>query len=70
MIFYYIYENRVFDHFFVHPLVWYCLMMFDDVYRSDFHISHIRNKTPPQSKDTPLPSIYNTCDTPCRKLRI
>nr|DAI23337.1 MAG TPA: hypothetical protein [Caudoviricetes sp.] len=44
--------------------------MFDDVYRSDFHISHIRNKTPPQSKDTPLPRIYNTCDTPCRNLRI
>nr|DAP40777.1 MAG TPA: hypothetical protein [Caudoviricetes sp.] len=50
------------------PLPKYLLMMFDDVYRSDFHICHIRNKTPPRSKDTspqvstirvtPLVAIY------------
>nr|DAJ72466.1 MAG TPA: hypothetical protein [Caudoviricetes sp.] len=55
-----------FGYFFVHPLVWRRLMMFDDVYRSDFHISHICNKTPP----IPRIPLYNTCDTPCRKLRI
>nr|DAN81736.1 MAG TPA: phosphatase A [Caudoviricetes sp.] len=54
MIFYYIYENRVFDHFFVHPLVWCCLTMFDDVYRSNFHISNICNKTPPIPRIPPL----------------
>nr|DAQ72476.1 MAG TPA: hypothetical protein [Caudoviricetes sp.] len=45
-------------------------MLFDDVYRSNFHISHICNKNPPRSKDAPPSSVYNTCDTPCRKLRI
>nr|DAR42692.1 MAG TPA: hypothetical protein [Caudoviricetes sp.] len=29
-------------------------MMFDDVYRSNFHISHICNKTPYSIKNTPL----------------
>lgn len=28
-------------------------MMFDNVYRSNFHISNICNKTPPHSKNTP-----------------
>nr|DAJ24661.1 MAG TPA: hypothetical protein [Caudoviricetes sp.] len=29
-------------------------MMFDDVYRSNFHISHICNKTHPFSRIPPL----------------
>nr|DAS59993.1 MAG TPA: hypothetical protein [Caudoviricetes sp.] len=29
-------------------------MMFDDVYQSNFHISHIRNKTPPIPRTPPL----------------
>nr|DAY21112.1 MAG TPA: hypothetical protein [Caudoviricetes sp.] len=29
-------------------------MMFDDVYRSNFHISHICNKTPPIPRISPL----------------
>nr|DAU92674.1 MAG TPA: hypothetical protein [Caudoviricetes sp.] len=30
------------------------MILFDDVYRSIFHISHIRNKTPPILSTPPL----------------